>query len=170
MRWLVVIVVATIVASMPTRPFSSHDLTVGIPFTWHTRREIITLGEQPHNFNFWLLLLDVVIVLAVLVLLLIAVNKLNRVNAIHYPPLAERSHALALFWSIGQGFLVLAFFSVTAGLVGLIIPRIDPDVLRERAISALEASLACGVLFLVISVVLKRYAMKKGGISVSRRP
>ena len=74
-RWLVAIAAATFVAAIPT-PLSMHDLAVGIPFTWHTRQEIITLGEQPHSFTLWLLLLDIAIVLAVLTLLRIAFSRL----------------------------------------------------------------------------------------------
>jgi len=88
----------------------------------------------------------------------------------NYRALAERSRSLALLWSFGHGLLVLVFLAIIGGPLAIfLITRIDPDITRERAITAFEASLAAGVLFLVISVALKRYAMKRGGISVSRR-
>ena len=62
------------------------------------------------------------------------------------------------------------------GFVSGVAPGRNPDRMdsqadadaftRERAVSAGEASLASGVLFLAISIVLKRYALKRAGISV----
>lgn len=74
-RWLVAITAATFVAAIPTR-LGMHYLAVGFPFTWRTRQEIVTSGEQPHSFSLWLLLLDIALVLVVLVLLRIAVSRL----------------------------------------------------------------------------------------------
>jgi len=71
----VAIVAATFVAAIPTR-LSTHDLAVGFPFTWRTRQEIVTFGEQPHSFNLWLLLFDIALVLVVFVLLRIAISRL----------------------------------------------------------------------------------------------
>ena len=61
-------VVAIVIAAIPTR-LGSHDVAVGFPFTWHTRQEIITFGEQPHSFSFLLLLSDVIIALLVVAVL-----------------------------------------------------------------------------------------------------
>jgi membrane protein required for beta-lactamase induction len=72
---MVAILAATFIAAIPTR-LSSHDVAVGRPFRWHSRQEIITLGERLHNFSLGLLLLDVVLVLAVFVAVRIAVRKL----------------------------------------------------------------------------------------------
>jgi len=65
LKWIVFIFAAVIIAAIPTR-LGSHDVAVGFPFTWHTRQEIITFGEQPHSFSFLLLLSDVAIALLVL--------------------------------------------------------------------------------------------------------
>jgi len=74
-RWLVAVAAATFIAAIPTR-LSSHDLAVGIPLTWHTRQEVITLGEQPHTFSLWLLLVDIALVLVALVMLRISISRL----------------------------------------------------------------------------------------------
>lgn len=74
-RWLVTIAAATFIAAIPTR-LSMHDLAVGFPFTWRTRQEIVTLGEQPHSFSLWLLLLDVALVLVVFVVLRVGISRL----------------------------------------------------------------------------------------------
>ena len=74
-RWLVAIVAAALVAAIPTR-LSMHNLAVGIPFTWRTRQEVVTSGEQPHTFTLWLLLLDIAIALAVFAMLRIFVRSL----------------------------------------------------------------------------------------------
>jgi hypothetical protein len=63
LRWLLATVAATFVAAFPTR-LSDHDLAVGLPLTWHSRREIVTLGEQSDTLSYWLLLLDIALVLA----------------------------------------------------------------------------------------------------------
>jgi hypothetical protein len=76
-RWLVAIAAAMLVAAIPTR-LGSHDVAVGFPFTWHTRQEVITLGEQPHSFSFSLLLLDIVFVLAVFIALRIGIRLIHR--------------------------------------------------------------------------------------------
>ena len=66
--------------------------------------------------------------------------------------------------------MFLVFLALIGGTIAvLLVARIDPDVTRERALSAIEASVACGVLFLLVSFALKRYAMRKGGVSVSPR-
>src|SRR4051812_45947358 len=67
-RWLCVIVAATLVAAIPTR-LSSHDSAIGFPFTWHTAQEIVTFGPQPRSFRPWLLFVDIAVVLSSLVLL-----------------------------------------------------------------------------------------------------
>jgi len=72
---MVAIAVASFIAAIPTR-LSMHDLAVGFPFTWHTRQEIVTLGEQPHSFWLWLLLLDMALVLVVFVLLRAGISRL----------------------------------------------------------------------------------------------
>jgi len=64
-KWSLLAVVAIVIAVIPTR-LGSHDVAVGVPFTWHTRQEIIAFGEQPHSFSFLLLLADVAIALLVL--------------------------------------------------------------------------------------------------------
>ena len=74
-RWLVAIATAMFVAAIPTR-LGSHDVAVGFPFTWHTRLEVVTLGEQPHSFSLSLLLLDIVLVLIVFIALRIGVSRL----------------------------------------------------------------------------------------------
>ena len=74
LRWLATLVAATLVASIPTR-IASHHLAVGLPFTWYTRQEIVTFGEQPSSFSFWLVLLDVMIVVSIFVALRIAVRS-----------------------------------------------------------------------------------------------
>jgi hypothetical protein len=56
---------ATITAAIATR-LSDHDLALGFPFTWYTRQDIVTLGEQPHSFSLLLMLLDFVIALLAL--------------------------------------------------------------------------------------------------------
>ena len=56
---------AMVIAAIPTR-LSSHDLAVGFPFTWHTRQEVITLGEQPLSLSFLFLLLDFTLALLAL--------------------------------------------------------------------------------------------------------
>src|SRR5262245_35062957 len=67
-RWLLAAVVATLVALIPTRA-SMHDVAVGFPFTWRSRQEIVTVGEQPHNFSPWPLLPHIGLVLAFFTLL-----------------------------------------------------------------------------------------------------
>jgi len=62
LKWSLLAVAAIIIAAIPTR-VASHDVAVGFPFTWHTRQEIITFGEQPHTFSLLLLLADVGIAL-----------------------------------------------------------------------------------------------------------
>ena len=74
-RWFVAVVAATVIAAIPRR-LRSHDLAVGTPLTWHTRQEVITLGEQPHGFSLWLLLVDIALVLVGLVMLRMAISKL----------------------------------------------------------------------------------------------
>ena len=59
-----VAIVAIVIAAIPTR-LGSHDVAVGFPFTWYTRQEVITFGEQPHTFSFLLLLSDIAIALLV---------------------------------------------------------------------------------------------------------
>lgn len=73
-RWLVAVAAAAFVAAIPTR-LASHHVAVGFPFTWLTRQEIVTFGEQPHSFSLSLLLLDIALVLAVFIAL-----RLSRVK------------------------------------------------------------------------------------------
>ena len=73
LKWRFLAVAAMISAGIPTR-LSSHGLAVGFPFSWRTRQEIITLGEQPHNFSLWLLVVNALLVLTVFVALWIAIN------------------------------------------------------------------------------------------------
>jgi hypothetical protein len=80
LRWLLAAVAATLVAAIPTR-LSMHDLAVGLPFTWHTRQEIVTLGEQPNALSLWLLLLDIALVLGFLIVLRLLFGKLLRWRA-----------------------------------------------------------------------------------------
>jgi hypothetical protein len=65
LKWSFLVFAALVIAAIPTR-LASHDVAVGFPLTWHTRQEIITLGEQPHSFSLLLLLCDVGIALLVL--------------------------------------------------------------------------------------------------------
>ncbi len=65
LKWTLLVLAAIVIAAIPTR-LGSHDVAVGFPFTWHSRQEIITFGEQPHSFSFLLLLSDVAIALLVL--------------------------------------------------------------------------------------------------------
>ena len=58
-------ILAIAVAAIPTR-VSDHDVAVGFPFTWHSRQEVITLGEQPHSSSAPLLMLDIAIALIIL--------------------------------------------------------------------------------------------------------
>ena len=76
-RWIVAVAAATLVASIPTR-VSDHDLAAGFPFTWSTRQQVITLGEQPHSFSLWLLLLDIAIVLAAFIAMRLTLRRLVR--------------------------------------------------------------------------------------------
>ena len=71
------VVAATFIASIPTR-VSMHDLAIGFPFTWHSRQEIVTLGEQSHSFSSGLLLLDVALALAVFVVARVAISRFVR--------------------------------------------------------------------------------------------
>ena len=74
---------------------------------------------------------------------------------------------MALLWSFGHGLLLLAFLALSGGPVGVfIVARIDPDLTRERAVSVIGASVAFGVLLVVLSVALKRYVLRKGGVVV----
>ena|SRR5437867_7862067 len=57
LKWSFLAVAAIISAAIPT-PLSSHGFAVGFPFAWHTRQEVITLGEQPHSFSFLFQFLD----------------------------------------------------------------------------------------------------------------
>jgi hypothetical protein len=65
LKWSVLVVAAVMIAAIPKR-ISSHDVAIGFPFTWHTRQEIVTLGEQPHTFSALLLVCDFGIALLVL--------------------------------------------------------------------------------------------------------
>jgi hypothetical protein len=67
LNWSVLVVAALLIAAVPTR-ISSHNVAVGFPFTWHTRQEIVTLGEQPHTFSAFFLFCDFGIALVVLAL------------------------------------------------------------------------------------------------------
>lgn len=69
LRWSSLVVVAMLIAAIPTR-LSSHDVAVGFPFTWHTRQEVVSLGNSLRNFSYVALILDLVI--AVLALTAIA--------------------------------------------------------------------------------------------------
>ena len=75
-KWLVAITTATLLAASPTR-VGSHDVAIGFPFTFHSRLEIITLGDQPHSFSLVLFLLDIGIVLAAILGLAVALSRLN---------------------------------------------------------------------------------------------
>ena len=57
LKWNLLIVAAVVITSIPTR-LGSHDVALGVPFTWHTRQEVVTFGEQPHSFNAAMLLAD----------------------------------------------------------------------------------------------------------------
>ena len=77
LKWSFLAVAAIIIAAIPTR-LSIHDLAVGFPFTWHTRQEVITLGEQPHSFSFLFLLLDFAMALLALAALATLVRRKDR--------------------------------------------------------------------------------------------
>jgi len=68
-------VAAIFVAAIPTR-VSVHYLAVGLPLTWHSRREIVRLGDNPDNLSYWILLLDIALVLAFFIMLRILVSEL----------------------------------------------------------------------------------------------
>jgi len=74
LKWSFLVLAALLIAAIPTR-LGSHDVAVGFPFTWHTRQEIITFGEQPHSFSALLLLSDFGIALLVLA---VAARSLRR--------------------------------------------------------------------------------------------
>ena len=63
------------VAAIPTR-LSVHNLAVGLPFTWHTRHEIVKLGEQSDALSLWVLLMDIVLVLGFFVMIRTIFSKL----------------------------------------------------------------------------------------------
>src|SRR6267142_744770 len=69
LRWLLRLVAAILIANIPTR-LSMHDLAVGVPFTWQTRQEIVSVGQHPHSFSLILFILDVGVCLLVLSLLI----------------------------------------------------------------------------------------------------
>ncbi len=82
-----------------------------------------------------------------------------------YRALAERNRSLALLWSLGQGLFAFGFIAVIGAPIDVaILTCIDPDLTRERALSAIQVSVAMGVLILVVSFALKRYAIRKAGI------
>jgi len=71
---LIATLAATLVAAIPTR-LGAHDLAVGLAFTWHTRHEIVKLGEQSGALDIWVLLMDIVLVLGFLIILRILFSK-----------------------------------------------------------------------------------------------
>jgi hypothetical protein len=64
-KWGLLIFSALLIASIPTR-LGSHDVAVGIPFTWHTSQQIVTFGPQPESFSFLLLFSDFALALLLL--------------------------------------------------------------------------------------------------------
>jgi hypothetical protein len=50
LKWSLLIVAAVIIAAIPTH-LSSHDVALGVPFTWHTRQQVVTLGPQPQSIR-----------------------------------------------------------------------------------------------------------------------
>lgn len=65
LKWSLLVTAAIVIAAIPTH-LSSHSVAVGVAFTWHTRQEVVTLGEQPHSFNAAMLFADFWIALLVL--------------------------------------------------------------------------------------------------------
>jgi len=82
LRWLLATVAATFIAVIPTR-LSMHDLAVGLPLTWHSRREIVTLWEQSDTLSYRLLLLDIALVLAFFIMLRILASEFIHWRASH---------------------------------------------------------------------------------------
>ena len=64
-KWRLLIFGALFIAAIPTR-VGSHDVAVGLPFTWHTSRQIVTFGPQPESFSFLRLFSDFALALLLL--------------------------------------------------------------------------------------------------------
>jgi hypothetical protein len=75
LKWTFITIAALAVASFPTI-LSSHDVALGLPFTWYTRREIVTFGAQPNDVNLLKLLLDISLVLLGTNLLITLVRRI----------------------------------------------------------------------------------------------
>lgn len=76
LKWGLLVASALVIAAIPTH-LSSHDIALGVPFTWHTRQEVAKLGPQPDSFNAAMLLADFWIAL----LVLSAVSRLIRTRS-----------------------------------------------------------------------------------------
>src|SRR5215472_7310598 len=121
LKWSLLIAGALIIAAIPTR-VSSHDVAVGIPFTWHTRQEVVTLGAQPHSFSAGFLLADFGISLLVL-----SVVASRFVRGLHDS--YTKGH---------KSLLISSVVLVTTGLVAPGQPRMDQNLVAaaRKAIAA----------------------------------
>lgn len=62
LRWSFLVVVAMVIAAIPTR-VASHHVDIGFPFTWRTRQDVVSLDGIPlHSFSCIALVLDLAIV------------------------------------------------------------------------------------------------------------
>lgn len=64
-KWGLLAFAALFIAAMPTR-LGSHDVAVGVPFTWHTSQQTVTFGQQLESFSFFLLFSDFALALLLL--------------------------------------------------------------------------------------------------------
>ena len=81
-----------------------------------------------------------------------------------YCAIRARNREAALIWQAGHAAFALVPLSIFAAVIVFIMAQVDPEVARDRSPwPVIAAFLFWATLCVILGIVLRRFAVKKGG-------